>query len=499
MSTRLQVPLLGVMAGTAMGEVNIASTALVDASRGLGMAADIVPIAASAMSMFCGATVISSGLAADRLGRRRVLVFGLLLGVCSELLTALSFSSWVYIAGRSLTGVSIGIVFAAAFAYVRSVSSKGQLGNALGVFGAVAGFTMIVETFVGGSLASVLWRAAFVVVPSAYVISALLVPKILPVQPRVGSGPIDAVGQVLLAIGLVGPLYAISRMTTSLTSPITLISLVIGLVALVCFYLWERRTPHPFFPVRILSSPMFLAGVLFGIGFNLSNSTLVLQLANVWQYALRMDTVQVALAEVPALAIGVVASIYAGRLLSGGWHERRLGIIGFAAVSIGYASLALYHHNAGFWMFIPALLLVGAGAQILNVPFGSLVIKSAPADAIGPVTASRSTIGSFANAFGMAASTVLINRLTTGGIVERMEQAKVPPGNYGSVLDVVTAYIRTDELPSVEAARQVISGATESYLHAFAVTMGVIAVAMLAMGVLATWLLRTRLGEPTVP
>ena len=466
LSPRLQVPLLGVMAGTAMGEVNIASTALVNASRGLSMSATVIPIAASAMSMLCGATVISSGLAADRLGRRRVLMWGLALGVFSELLTALSFSPWIYILGRSLTGISIGIVFAAAFAYVRAVASEGQLGNALGIFGAVAGLTMIVESFLGGSLASIVWRAAFLVVPTAYFIALLLVPRVLPIQSPVGSGPIDATGQLLLAVGLVGPLYAISQMTTSLTAPATLLSLAVGVIALVAFYLWEKRCAHPFFPVAILKSPIFLAGVLFGIGFNMSNSTLVLQLANLWQYVLRMNTVEVALAELPALAIGVVASIIAGRLLSGGWKERRLGIIGFAAVVVGFGSLALYRQDAAFWVFIPALLLVGAGAQTLNVPFGSLVIKSAPSTARGPLTASRSTIGSFANAFGMAASTVLIDRLTQGGIVERLQHAEVPPGDYGAALDVVTTYARTDQLPSAQAAQQVLSGAATSYTQA---------------------------------
>lgn len=486
----MRVPLLGVMAGSAVAEMNIASTALVNASRGLGMSADLLPIAAGALSIFCGATVVSSGLAADRLGRRRVLMFGLMLGILADIATALSATPWMYVIARCVVGVSIGIVYTASFATLRAVASSGGLGNALGIFGAVAGLTMLTESFIGGSLASVQWRVAFLVIPAVYVVALVLVPRVLPIEPPIGSGPIDLVGQVLLAVGIVGPLYAISQMTTALTQPRTIASFVIGLAAFAAFIVWERRTPHPFFPVRVLWSRIFLAGVMFGIGFNMSNATLVLQCANLWQYVRQMSTVQVALAQLPALAIGIVASIVAGRLMSGGWRERKLGTLGFLLVVVGFASLALYRQGSAFWVFVPGLLLVGAGAQAVNVPFGSLIIKSAPADAVGPVTSSRSAIGSVANALGMAGVTVVIDRLTVGGLVDRLTAAGVPPLDRGQALDAVTLYMRTEDVPTTTAARRALATAATSYSQAFSTAMWLMALLMTVLAIAAFLLLR---------
>lgn len=487
---RWQVPLLGVMAGTAMADPNIASTALVDASRGLGMPSSMVPMAASAMSMCLAASVISTGMLADRIGRRRLLMWALAGGALLELLVAASFTPLVFIIGRGLVGVCLGIVFSAAFATVRVVAPAERLGTALGVFGAAAGVTVLVESFVGGSLATVLWRASFLVVPVCFAACLLLVPRMLPVEPPIGSGPVDGVGQVLLVVGIVGPLFAISRLSTSFTSPVPLGALAIGLASLVGFYLWERHTAHPFFPVRILTLPTFLAGLLFGIGFNLSNSVFVLQLANVWQYVWRMDTVQVSAAQVPALAIGVVASIVAGRKLSTGWHERGIGSIGFALAFLGFASLTLVRVGSSFWVFVPAMLLVGAGAQVLNVPFGSLVMKSAPHEYVGPVTASRTTLGQFTYALGMAGATVLVDRLTVGGIVDRLQAAGAPPAETGQALDVVTMYVKSGADPSTAAAQQILAEAATSYAHAFAITMGLVAALMVLMAAVAYWLLR---------
>lgn len=492
MTSRLsvRVAVLGVLAGAISSDVNIAATALVDASRGVGMGPELIPVAASAASMFCAASVASAGLVGDRLGRRRVLMGGLVLGICAGLIVVLSDSPWTYVGGRSLMGVSGGAVFSAAFAFVRVVSTPATLGRALGGFGAVAGVTVIVGSFLGGALATTAWRGAYLVVPGIFLVCLVLVPLVLPRQSPVSAGPWDVGGQVLLAVGVIGVLVSLSSATTD-SGLIPLTALLAGGGALIGFVIRESRTAHPFFPMTVLRSPTFLAGVVFGVGFNISAAVMILQPANLWQYGRGMDTVAVAAAQLPGLAIGVVASIVAGRLLSAGWHERRLGSVGFAAVVVGFGSLALVRTETPIWLFIPALMLIGAGAQTLNVPFGALTIASAPAGALGPVTASRATIGSFASSFGIAASTIAIDRLTSGGYTARLAQAGVPPQDYGRAVDVVSAYVRSDVLSTTRAAQAALQQAIASYTEAFAITMGATALLMGALAVLGSWMLRT--------
>ena len=499
MRQRLQVPLLGFMAGAAVGELNISSTALVNASRGLGMSPELVPIAASALSIVLAATVISGGLLADRIGRRRLLMWALGVGIAGDLATAACIDSWMFIAGRIAVGVSLGIVFTASFTMVRAVSAPEKLGSSLGLFGAVSGISMMACSFVGGSLATVQWRAAFLVLPVMFFIAFLLVPRILPVEQPVGSGPIDALGQVLLAIGIIGPLYAVSQLTTSFTAPRTLISFGVGVIALIAFYVWESRTPHPFFPVRIFREPVFIACILMSFCVNMSNSVLVLQLSNLWQYVRRMDTVDVAVAQLPALIMGVIASIIAGKLLAHGWRERRVGLMGFTFVFAGFATLALYRVGAPFVFFLPALILVGGGAQVINVPFGSLLMKVAPKEYIGPVTASRSSVGSFANALGMAGTTVLISRFTRSDLLHELGLDKVSGIDEGQALNPVTVYIRSGAIPADSGARHLLVEAGAAYSYAFSLTMGIVAAVVAIMGITVLWLLRRRVPASATP
>jgi MFS family permease len=78
-ASRWAIPLLGAIAGIQGADPNIASTALVGVSRGLDMAGGLLALAASISTLALSASVIYTGLLADRLGRRRVLMAALAL------------------------------------------------------------------------------------------------------------------------------------------------------------------------------------------------------------------------------------------------------------------------------------------------------------------------------------------------------------------------------------------------------------------------------------
>ena len=88
--SRLAIPLLGAMGAVQGADPNIASTALIGASRGLGMSGSLLALAASISTLALSASVISTGLLADRLGRRRVLMAALAVAALGDIIVALS-------------------------------------------------------------------------------------------------------------------------------------------------------------------------------------------------------------------------------------------------------------------------------------------------------------------------------------------------------------------------------------------------------------------------
>lgn len=488
---RFAIPFLGILGAIQGSAPNISSTALASVSRSLDMDGGTVALAASIQTIAIAATVITTGLLADRIGRRKVLYFALILGIAGSVVSALAPTSSIYLLGQALVGVGLGAVYAAAFAYIHAVTGKGKLAASLGVFGATVGLVALIFTFLGSSLVGIDWRLGFAVTAVAGLIGLLLVPNILPPEPKVAGNSIDAVGQLLLGVGIIGFLYGVSQTGKSLTAPGTLIPLIAGIVLLTGFFIWESRTKEPFYPVHIFKSPIFIAAILAGFIYNYGTAVAFLQSTNLWQYVTGVSTRSLALWQVPMILATVIAALVMGRLMGKGLPNRIAILIGGVLTALGFAGLALVSDQKDFLAFLPGLIGVGLGLGGMSVPFGSLIIQEAPPAHYGTVTSSRTTIGQFFYSIGFALATVLVDKLTIGGVVNKLTDSGVQPDMVGTAVTSINQYVKTGDDPSTALAREALADATASYSQAFSTVMLVSAVLLLVAGVVA-FLLLTR-------
>jgi MFS family permease len=491
----LAVPFLGFFGAVQGSGPNIASTALVGASRSLDLTGSTQALAASMQTLAVAATVITTGMLADRLGRRRVLMVALVAGAVGNLVVMASPNAAVYMAGMVVTGAGLGAVYGAAFGFIKSVVKPGRLAGAMGLFTASVMFFTLLLTFAGGTLATANWRTAFLLLPAMCIVGLVLTPVLLPKLPAVAGGALDVVGQLLLAAGVVGLLFGMSGLASSLTSPATLVPIVAGTALLVGFVLWERRTPTRFFPIQLLGSPVFLAALCFGFIYNFGNSVSFLQLTNLWQYVNGLTTSRVAVWQLPLLIAGIAAGLITGRLMGRGLSNRAAGVGGGVLTTVGFIVLALSHTSSTVAGFVPGSMLVGAGVVVAAVPFGNLVLREAPPEYLGPVSSSRTTFGQFFYTLGFSLSTVTIDRLTSGGTTARLEAAGVPANQLSTGLDAVNVYASSGTRPDTALGQQALSDATASYGTAFMTTFLVVAGVVGVVTALGWWLLRHGEGE----
>lgn len=478
-SARNQVLLLGIMSGIQSADPTIASTALLDSSRALGMTAGTQTIAASISTLMLAATVISTGLLADRIGRKRLLILALLTSIAGDLVAALAFDPLSYMIGRALAGVGLGAVFGASFAYVRAVVPASRVPAAMGMFGAAGMVGTIAASFSGGALASVDWRLAFLVVPltcaALIVATALMLPK----QPRQATGSMDILGQALLAFGLIGVLYGISHAGIGLDKPLTWAPFLIGAVLLALFTLREVRSAHGFYPVALFANLGFIAAVCMGLAFNFAQAVSTLQFANIWQFVYGFNTVEVSMAQLPLAAASVASALWVGRLLTRGMSPAKVvAFTGMSAVA-GFVLLSLVLFTQSFWAFLPALLLIGLGMGGM-VPYGSLILQLAPPAQFGAVTSSRTTIGQIGYSIGLSGGMILIDALSHGTIVARLREAGVPASRTGTALDAISQYTTHKTVPPGVDGKAILVDAAVGYKQAFVVTM-IVSAAIIAV------------------
>ncbi len=496
--SRLAVPLLGLLAAIQTVDPSVASTALIGAGRGLHMSSGVVALAASISTIAVAASVISTGLIADRIGRRKALVAALFVGALGDAMVALAPSTSIYLAGRVIAGVGLGAVYGAAFAFIRAVTPPARVPGAVGVFSAVGGAGVLVFTYLGGVMTAIDWRLGFLTITLMSLLCVPLVFWLLPTQAPIESGKVEVLGQVLLGAGVACVLYAFSRLSFGL-GVATVSPFIIGVALLLVFYWRERRVANACFPVELLHDRLFQAAICAGVVYNFGMAVAFLQLTNLWQYVNGLSTKQVALWQVPLSLAGIVAALVFGRLMTRGLTNATVLLVGSIAAAAGYLLLALMHGSTSLIGFLPGILLAGAGVVATSLPFGNLFISQAPPDRFGPVTSARTTVGQFFYAAGFALSTVMVSAYTLSRLGSQLNREAVGAEQVQQGVDAVNSFAMSGTLPDTAIGRVALRHASADYSSAFAMVMVVTAVICLLVGILG-WFLSRRgaaASEPT--
>lgn len=477
-SPTIALVFLGLLAGIQSADPGIASTALISAGKDL-VFGGLDGLAASVSTLVLAATVISTGMLADRLGRKKIISLAMVLAIVGDVTVSLAQNPWMFIAGRAITGIALGTVFGAAFAYVQYFGAKGKGGvaGALGIFGASTGLFTLLIIFSGSSLVGVGWRVAFLLVPALNVLTLIIGLFLLPKDTKaVKDGtPWDALGQVLLGLAVVSTLYGIAHASDSIVSPLTIGPVVFGLILFVLFYFRERNnSDRRFFPIALLKQPLFLAAIGVGFLVNFTSGLSFLSFNNVFQYQLDLSGLSLSLSQLPFIVVGIPSALIVGRILSKQIMSRQMsafvGSLFAAGGALTFALTALAGPTS-VWDYLPALILLGMGTVIPSVAYGGMILQEADPKHYGVVSSSRTTIGQFWYSLGLAVSAVVIDSIARAHVAAKL-------GSTGS--QQIDAWAASGAKPSDSS---VLPTAVEGFVQGFAVAMIALAILAVVVGI----------------
>lgn len=490
---RAAVILLGTIGGIQVFDPVVSSVALVEAGADLKFPATTMALAAGISTLALAATVIPGGLIADRLGRRQVLMGALVVTAIGELTTAFGLSITMYLLGRVIAGIALGVVFGAAYGLLRDVSPADKLGPAMGLFNVMNLVLTAVVVVIAGFLTLTSWRLAYLLAPIACAICFLLIPKILPKVPRVPGGKKDILGMVLIGVGVVGILYGVSNAAKEITAPSCWGPIMLGLIALILFAVVESKRSFAVFPIRLLSHPAFLGAVIMGIFWNFANGAVSQMLPNVWQYIEGWGTGRVSVYQVGIAVFAACGAVWGGRKLGRGSAPKTVSGIGYILIVLGFIALAIPGTQAGILVFLPGMVLAAFGWMSNATSQGSLFIGLAPKQFFGPVTSSKVTVGQFGYSLGLSGSTALISLLTLNQVSSATNGAI--SGN--EAWTQITEYLQKGTTGN-SALGQISRDAVASmYVSSFRITLIVFAVIIAVAGLVMYRLLGSK--KATVP
>jgi DHA1 family multidrug resistance protein-like MFS transporter len=150
------------------------------------------------------------GSISDRIGRKPILLLGLLGYALSSLLFGLSTELWMLFASRALSGVLSSATTATALAYISDNTSERDRGSGLGMLGAAMGLGLILGPAAGGWLGDASLALPFFIAAGssllALVLAALWLPESLPVESRQQAGKVKTIDLGALWRALFGPI-----------------------------------------------------------------------------------------------------------------------------------------------------------------------------------------------------------------------------------------------------------------------------------------------------
>jgi DHA1 family multidrug resistance protein-like MFS transporter len=175
------------------------------------------------------------GSISDRIGRKPVLLMGLLGYSLSSLLFGLSTELWMLFASRALSGVLSSATTATALAYISDNTSERDRSGGLGWLGAAMGLGLIVGPAAGGWLGgSSLALPFFIAAGSsllALLLAALWLPESLPVDARQQAGKVRTIDFGALWRALFGPIGLLLFLLFLVSFGLTNFESVFGLYA----------------------------------------------------------------------------------------------------------------------------------------------------------------------------------------------------------------------------------------------------------------------------
>jgi EmrB/QacA subfamily drug resistance transporter len=446
-----------------------------------------------AYALTLASLLLTSGVLADRYGRKLLFSIGLVIFTAGSLLCGLALSPLMLIISRSGQGVGGAMMFATSLAMLGHSFRGKERGVAFGVWGAVVGIATALGPVLGGVITTGWnWRGIFLVnVPVGVFALAVTIWRTEESRSPHPTPP-DWPGFVLLTGGLVSLIYGLIRAgETSWSDGGVIGCLAGGFVLLAAFLVTESRVPNPIFDLSLLRVPTFSGGAIAAFAMNGSLYAMLLYFVIYLQDVLGYSALGAGLRIAVLSLAQFVTSIIAGRL-SERVPTRWLIGPGLFLVGTGLIVMTGITGTSSWTHLIPGFIVAGLGGGLVNPPLASTAIGVVPPHKAGMASGVNSTFRQIGIATGIAA----LGSIFTATIQSHMAGA-LPASLAGQAGRMVSA-VRQGSIGQLigsvpPADRAAVGGALrESFASALNELLWVTAVVALVGAVCATVLIRRK-------
>lgn len=437
-------------------------------------------------------SLIIAGRLADRFGRKRVFLVGVVAFAAASVLVGLSSGIGMVILWRVVQGFAGALLQPASLAILRKAFPAEKLNMAIGIWGGVSALSIASGPIVGGLLVeNIGWQSVFYLnVPVGLVALALGLYVIRESRDPEAHGSFDLPGVVLLAgalFSLVWGLIKAQERGFGNALPLGFFAGAIVLGAL--FVVREHRASRPLLPLGLFRSVSLSTATalvtlaffaLFGAFFFL---TLYLQQVH------GLTPVQAGVRLLPLTATFVFSSPLAGALTAR-FGPRPTLVAGMLLTSAGLFGLSRLAADSPYPHLWPWFVVLGFGFGFVIVSGTEAIVGNAPIELAGVAGGLQQTgmqlggvLGTtvFGTIMATQVGNVLVGRLTGAGLPVPLAQQLAAAKDY-----VAQGVAPVPAGAPAAVAKAITTGSHEAFMSGFglSLTIGAIVALVAAAGAL---------------
>ncbi|SEC45231.1 MFS transporter, DHA2 family, multidrug resistance protein [Streptomyces sp. TLI_105] len=348
--------------------------------------------------------LVTMGALGDRVGRRKLLLFGAALFGAASVAAAYAHSAGALIGARALLGVAGACLMPSTLALIRTLfQDPAQRAKAVTLWTTVMASGISLGPVVSGALLEHFWWGSVFLInlPAMVLLSALAPVLLAESKGDAGGARFDVLSAGLSLGALLPVIYGIKELAKGGWEPVPGAGIALGVLLGAVFVRRQARLDHPVVDLRLFRTPAYGGSLLVNLLAMAATVGFAVFLTQYLQSVLGQSPLEAALwSLVPAGGVMVAAPLAAA--LAQRVDRAYVMGGGFLVSAGGFGWLVTVDRATPFWVVLVGSAVYAAGLVSAMTLANELALGAAPPERAGAAAAVLESGSELGGALGMA-------------------------------------------------------------------------------------------------
>lgn len=362
---------------------------------------------------------IPAGQLAGKIGFKKSLIIGNVIKLIGFIGIVFAFSTETFLLFRLLQGIGVAFANVSELAIIVLGIREEHRGRSLGI--------TAIGVYIGTSAAPVIcgflvqnfgWRSMFYIAIPFLILCILLMIFKLDTEWNVDENiKIDKFGSILYMMGVFLFVYGFTDLLTVTGK----IAVVIGIVFLISFVLYELRSTYPVFNVRLFKNRPFASYNIAGLCGYFAVMVVTTILNYHFQYVRGWDAQLTGLILIISPIVMSITAVNAGRL-SDKYHPQKIATIGMFIAIFAFVLLSFLNEDTPLYIVVVAMILQALGMGLFSSPNMNAIMSSVSEDDVSHASGAQITMRAIGQTMSLALLTLVFSWVM-GGLAMSLQYA----------------------------------------------------------------------------